>query len=336
MQIIQNRRRFLAGAVAAGAAGLVCAPTPAQAEPPPETTAVRIPIYPKIADCLAPIFISQELLRAEGLTDVTYVSTGTGPDSSDWFEHGEVDFDWNYPVAQIRSIDKGVPVTVLAGLHVGCLELFANDRIRAIPDLKGKVVGVDVLGGNTYLLVMMMAAYVGLDAVNDIKWVTTPDMIGSFAEGKIDAFLAAPPQPEMMRGRKLGHVILDTSFDLPWSHYYCCMLSGNADYVRRYPIATKRILRAMLKAVDLCASDPKLVAKMVAENGLGSRYDLAIRAIGSDIRYDVWREYDPEDTIRFYALRLQETGMINSDPQTIIANGTDWRFLEEIKRELKT
>jgi NitT/TauT family transport system substrate-binding protein len=75
---------------------------------------------------------------------------------------------------------------------------------------------------------------------------------------------------------------------------------------------------------------------MVAENGLGSRYDWAIRAIGSDIRYEVWREYDPEDTVRFYALRLQETGMIESDPQTIIARGTDWRFLNELKQELKT
>jgi NitT/TauT family transport system substrate-binding protein len=43
----------------------------------------------------------------------------------------------------------------------------------------------------------------------------------------------------------------------------------------------------------------------------------------------------PEDTVRFYALRLQEVGLIKSTPQKIIAEGTDWRFLEEIKRELK-
>jgi len=49
----------------------------------------------------------------------------------------------------------------------------------------------------------------------------------------------------------------------------------------------------------------------------------------------VWREYDPEDTVRFYALRLRELGMIKSSPQKIIADGTDWRFLNELKRELK-
>ena len=70
----------------------------------------------------------------------------------------KVDFDWNYPPAHIRSIAKGVPITVLSGLHIGCLELIANDRVQSIPDLKGKRAGVDDLNGNTYLLLMMIAA----------------------------------------------------------------------------------------------------------------------------------------------------------------------------------
>ena len=53
-----------------------------------------------------------------------------------------------------------------------------------------------------------------------------------------------------------------------------------------------------------------------------------------DVPYDRWREYDPEDTVR-YALRLHELGFVKSTPQTIIADGTDWRFLDEVKRELK-
>ena len=39
--------------------------------------------------------------------------------------------------------------------------------------------------------------------------------------------------------------------------------------------------------------------------------------------------------MRFYALRLHEVGMIKSTPNTIIAEGTDWRFVNELKRELK-
>jgi NitT/TauT family transport system substrate-binding protein len=56
----------------------------------------------------------------------------------------------------------------------------------------------------------------------------------------------------------------------------------------------------------------------------------------NDLPYDKWREYDAEDTVRFYALRLHEAGMIKSDPKRIIADTTDWRFLNELKRELKT
>jgi NitT/TauT family transport system substrate-binding protein len=55
----------------------------------------------------------------------------------------------------------------------------------------------------------------------------------------------------------------------------------------------------------------------------------------SEIAYDKWRDDDAEDTIRFYALRLHEVGLIKSSPQRIIAEGTDWRFLDESKRELE-
>ena len=62
--------------------------------------------------------------------------------------------------------------------------------------------------------------------------------------------------------------------------------------------------------------------------------DYALQTL-SGLPYDKWREYDAEDTIRFYALRMREAGFIKSSPQKIIADGTDWRFLNELKRELK-
>jgi NitT/TauT family transport system substrate-binding protein len=65
------------------------------------------------------------------------------------------------------------------------------------------------------------------------------------------------------------------------------------------------------------------------------RYDYALQTV-SEISYDRWRDYEAEDTIRFYALRLREAGMIRLSPQKIIADSTNWRFLDEVKRELKT
>ena len=155
-----------------------------------------------------------------------------------------------------------------------------------------------------------------------------------FAAGKIDAFLGTPPEPQDLRARNVGHVIFSSIVDRPWSQYFCCMLAGNREYVRKYPAAAKRVLRAILKAADLCATEPTRVARRIVDGGFTDRYDYALQTL-SEIPYDKWREYDAEDTLRFYALRLHEGGFIKSTPQKIIAESTDWRFLDELKRELK-
>jgi NitT/TauT family transport system substrate-binding protein len=112
------------------------------------------------------------------------------------------------------------------------------------------------------------------------------------------------------------------------------MVGGNPEYVRNHPVATKRALRAILKATDLCATDPAGVARQLVDGGFTPRYDYAFQTL-SEVPYDRWRDYNAEDTLRFYALRLREAGMIKSSPQKIIAENTDWRFLDELKRELK-
>jgi NitT/TauT family transport system substrate-binding protein len=112
------------------------------------------------------------------------------------------------------------------------------------------------------------------------------------------------------------------------------MLGGNREYVRRYPVATKRVLRAVLKATDLCVGDPAGIAHRLVDGGFTPQFDLALATL-SEVPYDRWRDYDAEDSIRFYALRLREAGLIKATPQKLIADNTDWRFLNEVKRELK-
>jgi NitT/TauT family transport system substrate-binding protein len=75
-------------------------------------------------------------------------------------------------------------------------------------------------------------------------------------------------------------------------------------------------------------------ARLLVDNGFTANYDYALQTL-REVRYANWREYDPEATLRFYALRMREIGMIRSTPHRIIAEGTDWRFLNELKRELK-
>jgi len=112
------------------------------------------------------------------------------------------------------------------------------------------------------------------------------------------------------------------------------MLVGNREYVGNYPVATKRVLRAILRAAEFCASEPGRAAQRLVDGGFTRRYDYALETLRG-IPYGRWRDYDAEDSIRFFALRMHEVGLIKSSPQKIIAKGTDWRSLNELKRELK-
>jgi len=332
MAMAQTRRRFLTTLSAVGAAGVVRAPPSLAADGALETTTVRIA---KIgAVCLAPQYVSEELLRAEGFTDIRYVDLLQGAEFVRAVGRGEADFSTAEASNLIVEIVAGARVVAVAGVHVGCYELFAQPNIRRVSELKGKRVAA---ADNPWLF-NVIAAQVGLDPAKDIDYVVgndpAVDPLDLFAQGKIDAFLGFPPHPQELRARHLGHVLVSTAVDQPWSQYFCCMLVGNREYVRDHPVATKRAMRAILKAADLCAAQPERVARMLVDRGFAPRYDYALQTL-NDVPYDRWREYDPEDTLRYYALRLYELGLIKSTPQKIIAENTDWRFFNELKRELK-
>jgi NitT/TauT family transport system substrate-binding protein len=333
MQIRQNRRDFLASLSAVSAACVLGTRRSFANEGPPETTTVRLAKIPGI--CIAPQYLAEELLRAEGFTDVRYVELPSAIQHTA-IANGEVDFSLHFSAPLVIPIDAGDPITVLAGVHPGCFEVFGNEDARRITDLKGKRVGVQALGSSPHVFLTSIAAYIGLDPAKDIDWVETAPLrpMDLFVEGKIDAFLGLPPEPQQLRAQRIGHVIVDSAVDRPWSEYFCCMLAGHTDFVHGYPVATKRVLRAILKATDLCVVEPERVARRLVDGGYTARYDYALQTL-MELPYGRWREYDPEDTMRFYGLRLHEAGMIKSSPNKIIAEGTDWRFLNELKRELK-
>jgi NitT/TauT family transport system substrate-binding protein len=331
MPMMQSRRRFLTTVSLAGAAGLVRAPRALAAERPLETTTVRI--VKESGICIAPQYVAEGLLRAEGFTDVRYVEA---TDTSEGIATGKVDFGLNFASVLVAGLDRGVELTVLGGVHVGCFELFVNEDSRSLTDLKGKRVGIAYLGSPGHLFLSAMAAHVGIDPGKDLNWVTSEPAgpMELFTGGKVDAFLGFPPDTQELRAQHIGRVIVNSALDRPWSQYFCCMLAGNRAFVRNYPVATKAVLRAILKATDLCATEPARAAQQLVDGGYTRRYDYALQTL-NEIPYDKWREYDAEDTMRFYALRLHEVGMIKSSPQKLIADGTDCRFFNELKRELK-
>jgi NitT/TauT family transport system substrate-binding protein len=329
-----TRRRFLGGVTVAGTAGLLSlCPRLLAAEPPPETTKLRLAQSPSL--CISPLYVAADLLPAEGFTEVQYVKL-TGALIPPAVAAGEVDLAMTFVGPLLLRLDAEDPLVILAGGHVGCFELIGTDRVRAIRDLKGRTVTVPQLGSPQHVFLASMAAYVGLDPNNDIHWVTHPaaESIQLLAEGKVDALLGFPPIPQELRAKQVGHVVVNSAVDRPWSQYFCCLMYANQAFVRTHPVATKRAVRAILKAVDVCARDPGRAAQFLVDQGYTTS-DVYTRQTLREVPYDRWREYEPEDTVRFYALRLQEAGMIKATPQKLIAQGTDWRFLNELKKELK-
>jgi NitT/TauT family transport system substrate-binding protein len=317
----------------AGLLGLHARPV-AAAEPPPETTTLRL--VQGLGLCVAPQYVAEELLQAEGFLEVHSVKTNTVRDIEVALASGDAHLGMHFAAPLVVRLDQADSITILAGVHIGCFELFGTERVRTIRDLKGKTVAVPDLQTGPITFLASMVAYVGLEPRKDITWVTHPRAEAKqlLAEGKIDAFLGFPPDPQELRAKKIGHVVVNSAVDRPWSQYFCCLVTGNRAFVRTHPAATKRALRAILKADQLCALEPERAARLLVDKGFTPSYDYAFQTM-KDIPYGKWREYDPEDTLRFYALRLHEAGMITSSPQKLIAQGTDWRFLNELKKELK-
>src|SRR6516165_11851216 len=328
MPMTLSRRRVLSAIGLAGA-GALAAPRVLAAEARLETTTVRFAKIPVI--CFAPQYVCEDLLGMEGFTDIRYVDTKASIQGQDLAE-GKYDFASNVTAQNVVFVDSSLPITLVAGIHAGCYELFPSDGIRNIRDLKGKRVGTIVATD----LLEMMAAFVGLDPKKDLTIIDDPQAkpLDQFIQGKLDAYMALPPEPQLLHARGFGDVIVRTATDRPWSQYFCCTLAARRDYVARNPVATKRVIRAMLKAADLCASEPERAARRLVDGAFVDNYEYSLQTL-NDNPYAHWRDYDAEDTVRFYALRLHEVGVIKKSPQRIITDGTDFRFFDELKRELK-
>lgn len=331
----RQRRHFLTKLALAGAATIIgLRPRSAAAEAPPETTRIRI--HDSAITCFAPEFIAEEALKLEGFTEVEYVKTPLAAGPSISLAEGRIDITMNDTAAHLMTLDIGGPISILGGIHTGCWELFANGSVRSLRDLKGKTVAAPQ-GSSRQAFVAAMLASVGLNPRQDVVWINHEprESMRLFEAGKIDAFMGFAPEPQELRSKRIGHVVLNTLTDRPWSQYFCCMVAANREFVAKNPVATKRALRAFLKAADICVSQPERAAQRMVERGVADNYDYVLQSV-REIGYRKAREYESEDTVRFWGLRLYEAGVIKSSPKRLLAEGTDWRFINALRREFKT
>ena len=329
-----ERRRFMQNLALAGAATAIGFASPrTAAQSKLDTTRIRFPQHP--GTCTAPFYVAEELLRAEGL-NVQFVKIPGASHIYTSMAAGETDLGVAFIAPFAIQVDQGKPIVMLAGIHPGCYEVFATNGVRSIRDLRGKRVSIPEPNGTHHVFIATIMSHIGLDPKKDVAWViqSPEESMRHLAEGKVDALVAFPPNAQELRAKKIGQVIMNSGVDKPWSQYFCCVVAGRRGFVEKYPVATKHAVRAILKANSICSTQPEQTARFLVDRGFTPTYEYALQAM-REIPYARWRDFSTEDSVRYFALRLQELGFIKSSPKALLAKGTDWRFLDELKKELK-
>jgi NitT/TauT family transport system substrate-binding protein len=308
-------------------------------DPPPETTTIRLPKMPALQNVHGtPLYLAEQFLQAEGFTDVQYVDVPLASGGVEQLAAGEIDIGLNFAWSFAAAADAGDQLVILAGVRRSAFTLFGNDRVQSLRDFKGKRIWIlprDATHAPDAFWAALLG-FVGIDIENEVEFVelSLADVFPAIQDGTIDVWVFTPPNSTLLRNLGDGHVVLDGMMDPPWSQYFGNFATGNRDFIEKHPAATKRALRAILKAADVCASEPDRAARYLVDRGLTLlTHEQALDGIAPP-SYAAWREFDPEDTVRFYALRLREAGLVKSTPDELIARATDWRYLNEIKREL--
>ena len=315
MQIIQSRRNFLASMSAVGGAAAFGSGTSLADEAPLETTTVRLIKIPGI--CIAPQYVAEELLRAEGFTEVRYVVSEAGRIQAELIASGEADFSLNFAAPLIVAMDAGEPIKVLAGVHPGCFELFVQRARPQRPRSKGQErwragLGLEpapLPGRDRHLRRARPAPGHRLGASvprsdpwscsrkarSTRSWAFRPSR-RSCAPGA--SATCSSTAPSIAPGRSISAAcsrrMPRSSRSIRWRRSVCCARSS--------------------RPRTSASAEPTRVARLMVDGGFAASYDYALQTMG-DVPYARWREYDPEDTVRFYALRLHEVGMITSTPQ---------------------
>ena len=237
--------------------------------------------------------VAEDLLRAEGFTEIRYVEAPESFTIPQLVARGDVHFANTFAGTLVSHMDNGLPITALSGVHSGCYELFAHEPIRTISELRGKRVAIQDLNSDGHYYLAIMAAHVGLDPQQDFNWVTSPDgkPMELFAEGKADAFLGFPARAQELSARTSvacihQHGPGQALVAVPLLHAVQQHANSSATSDR-----DQACLRAVLKAADFCADEPERAARRLVDAGFP-----AVRVCAPDANrdpYRAWRELRP-------------------------------------------
>lgn len=297
--------------------------------PAPETTTIRIAHLP----CDAPIMVAERYLQQEGFTRIEIVGPTT-------FASGRIDMTPMFAIDIAAAVQEGQRIVGLAGLHPGCVEIWAQPGIGSVRDLRGKTIVVrsKALTDLGYSYTAIVLKHAGVDPTN-VNFVVQPEAnpVNLYLEGRNDAVFVATVGAAALAANPAnrGHIIHSMVKDDPWAKTDCCILVTTQDWFRAHPIAAKRALRAIFRAADFQPDDRSDAVKLATDKGLfGGPGNFRNVLTAANMVPGNWRDLDAEKSVRFHGQLLADVGLLRVSVDDV-AKALDLRILRELRTELK-
>ncbi|WP_150267921.1 ABC transporter substrate-binding protein [Paenibacillus tepidiphilus] len=268
------------------------------------------------AVCGAPSYVAYEkgFFAEEGL-DVELVSGSmdamkTGLTTGE-FTVTNGDFVW------FTSIQQGLDLKVIGGLHHGCIKLVVppGSSIKTAADLKGKRIGVDEIGGVPMAVSSVVLANAGLDPQKDVQWLAYPldQLQEGVKKGEIDVYAAWDPFGKLAEVNDGYTVLSDISTDHSFAGKSCCFLYASGKQIKENPERVAAIARAYQKATAWIAEHPEETAKLEIEKKYVATNDVAlVTDLIKSYHFNYTTDAAQED-IRYFVEQFSKTGFLNKD-----------------------
>lgn len=226
------------------------------------------------------------------------------------------------------SIEAGVEMTIVEGLHQGCIKLnvLPDSPIQGVQDLVGATIAVDEIGGTPHQVALVWLAQNGItaDQVTFLPFNDGALELEALYKGDVD--VAALWDPLATTSVEEGKVrtILDISKDEPFAGHYCCFLYASNKILKEDPALIAAELRAYHKAQNWIYENPEEAVTLVTEKQYVSieDHDLAVSLVKS-YGYPSTEDFESKKVdvaadVKYFAQTLYDIGFLTTSPDEYV------------------
>ena len=283
--------------------------------------------------CGAPVYIAYEkgffaeegfdvnLISADTETRKIGLNNGTIP-----VVNGDFQF---FP-----SIEEGVNVKVVDGLHKGCIKFVVrpDSNIRTVNDFKGKKIGVDEIGGTPHQVASVWLEKAGISAKpqdRQVEFLPFSDgnlELEALYSGQIDVAAMWDPLGSIAEKAGKVKVVFDLTTDPIFADHYCCYLYASSKIINENPEKISALLRAYRKAQDWISKNPAEAIEIISGKKYSAIEDIPL-AVELITHYAYpgqhqhgTAEYDVEADVIYFATALYDIGYLKTAPAQFVRN----------------